>query len=81
MLNRYKVVWFASLGVGMGFFDFTIYLLFATYLKQVFFPDTSGWIGLLAVFATFAVGYIILHGRWGVCALAMSVISMAVKNH
>lgn len=58
MLNRYKVVWFASLGAGLEFFDFTIYLLFATYLKQVFFPDTSGWIGLLAVFATFAVGYI-----------------------
>jgi len=58
MFNRYKIVWLSGLGAGLEFFDFTIYLLFATYLKQVFFPNTNSWVGWLAIFATFAVGYI-----------------------
>jgi MFS family permease len=48
----------ASLGAGLEFFDFTIYVLFARYISANFFPQGNSLIALMNTFAIFAIGYL-----------------------
>ncbi len=54
-----KLTFFTSIGAGLEYFDFIIYGLLASYLSQLFFPTHDNVIGLIEIFAVFAVGYFI----------------------
>ena len=47
-----------SLGVGIEFFDFSIYATFALMIGQTFFPSEGHFTSLLFSVSTFAVGFI-----------------------
>lgn len=47
-----------SLASGLEFYDFIIYLLFATQISHVFFPTTNSLNALLASLALFSLGYL-----------------------
>ena len=47
-----------SFGNILEWYDFTIYGLFAIQISKAFFPNNSHFVGLLLVFATFAVGFL-----------------------
>lgn len=49
----------SALGGGLEMYDFTLYLLFAHVLAQLFFPKENALAGLLGVFAIFAIGYLV----------------------
>lgn len=53
-----KMVTLASLGAGLEFFDFTIYVLFARYIGANFFPQGNSLLALINTFAIFAIGYL-----------------------
>lgn len=54
-----KLTFFTSIGAGLEYFDFITYGLLASYLSQLFFPSHDNVIGLLEIFAVFALGYFI----------------------
>lgn len=53
-----RVLILCSLGGLLEFYDFIISALLASYIASVFFPTEATINGLLAAFATFAVGYL-----------------------
>lgn len=54
-----RVIFLSSLGGALEFYDFIIYLFFASTLSQLFFPSTNHLAALMGVFAVFAIGYLI----------------------
>lgn len=54
----YKLIVLASLGAGLEWFDFAIYLLLASVISYNFFPHGDSVIALMNTFATFALGYL-----------------------
>jgi MHS family proline/betaine transporter-like MFS transporter len=54
-----RVLLGGSVGQFIEFYDFTLYGLSAVVLSQLFFPGTSELAGLLAVFATFGVAFLV----------------------
>ena len=73
-LNRqdYRTLSLAALGGALEFYDFVIYVFFASVLGQLFFPvDMPDWLRLLQTFGIFAAGYLarplggILMGHFG----------------
>ena len=52
-----KVVWAASIGNFVEWFDFAIYGFLATTIAQVFFPSGDSTTALLKTFAVFAVAF------------------------
>jgi MFS family permease len=49
----------SALGGGLEMYDFTLYMLFAPILAELFFPKEDPLAGLLGVFAIFAIGYLV----------------------
>ncbi|MCL1125228.1 MFS transporter [Shewanella surugensis] len=66
-----RVLFLCSLGGLLEFYDFIISALLASYIASIFFPTETEINGLLAAFATFAVGYLarplggIIFGHFG----------------
>lgn len=55
----YKTFALAALGGTLEFYDFVIYVFFATVLGGLFFPpDMPGWLRQLQTFGIFAAGYL-----------------------
>ncbi|WP_454781985.1 MFS transporter [Legionella sp. WA2022007384] len=57
--NERKIIFLASLGGALEFYDFIIYVIFAPIISQVFFPKTDKFAALMSVYAVFAIGYLI----------------------
>lgn len=60
-LNRhdYQTLGLSALGGTLEFYDFVIYVFFATVLGSLFFPaDMPDWLRLLQTFGIFAAGYL-----------------------
>ncbi len=57
--NDYKTLLLAALGGALEFYDFIIFVYFATTLSELFFPaHLPLWIKTLQTFAIFAAGYL-----------------------
>lgn len=54
-----KIIFLASLGGALEFYDFIIYVIFAPVVSQNFFPETDKFASLMSVYAVFAIGYLI----------------------
>jgi MFS family permease len=54
-----KIIFLASLGGALEFYDFVIYVIFAPIISQVFFPATDKLASLMDIYAVFAIGYLI----------------------
>lgn len=55
----YRTMALAALGGALEFYDFVIYVFFASVLGQLFFPaDMPDWMRLLQTFGIFAAGYL-----------------------
>lgn len=52
-----RVVWAASIGNSVEWFDFALYGFLATTIAQVFFPSGDNTTALLKTFAVFAVAF------------------------
>ena len=57
--NDYKTLSLSALGGALEFYDFIIYVFFATVVGKLFFPvDMPEWLRLLQTFGIFAAGYL-----------------------
>ncbi|MDR3503748.1 MAG: MFS transporter [Legionella sp.] len=54
-----KIIFLASLGGALEFYDFIIYVIFAPIISHVFFPETDKLASLMKIYAIFAIGYLI----------------------
>lgn len=54
-----RSVLFASIGAVLEWYDVMLYGYFAVVFSRIFFPDQTGLIELIQVYATFAVGYLV----------------------
>lgn len=57
--NEQKIIFLASLGGALEFYDFVIYVIFAPLLSQIFFPEADKLASLMSVYAVFAIGYLV----------------------
>lgn len=58
-LREIKTLMLAALGGALEFYDFIIFIFFATLIGQLFFPeDLPLWLRQLQTFALFAAGYL-----------------------
>jgi MFS family permease len=58
--SDYKTLCLSALGGALEFYDFIIYVFFATVVGRLFFPaDMPEWLRLLQTFGIFAAGYLI----------------------
>lgn len=73
-----KIIFLASLGGALEFYDFIIYVIFAPIISQIFFPKTDKLAALMSVYAVFAIGYLIR--PLGGLLLAILAINMDVKK-
>lgn len=54
-----RTLWLASLGGALEFYDFVIFVFFATTIGALFFPpDIPDWLRQLQTFGIFAAGYL-----------------------
>ena len=58
LATQIKVVTAASIGGGLEFYDFVVYVFFANALSKLFFPKADHFAAILAVFGVFTAGYI-----------------------
>jgi MFS family permease len=57
--NDVRTLTLAALGGALEFYDFIIFVFFATVIGKLFFPpDTPEWLGLLQTYGIFAAGYV-----------------------
>ncbi|WP_213300738.1 MFS transporter [Paraburkholderia sacchari] len=57
-LSRKQLIFAATIGNALEFFDFTVYSFFALTIGKLFFPTMSSYGQLLASVATFGVGFV-----------------------
>ena len=57
-LSRRQLIFAATIGNALEFFDFTVYSFFALTIGKLFFPTMSSYGQLLASVATFGVGFV-----------------------
>ncbi|MBV8213571.1 MAG: MFS transporter [Verrucomicrobia bacterium] len=56
----YKTLWLATLGGVLEFYDFIIFVFFATTIGELFFPPGApDWVQQFQAFGVFAVGYFV----------------------
>ncbi|MBS0358418.1 MAG: MFS transporter [Proteobacteria bacterium] len=66
-----KIVFLSTLGGALEFYDFIVYMYFASVISQLFFPSGNQLTSLIEAFAVFALGYLmrplggILFGHFG----------------
>ncbi|EKE00587.1 MAG: MFS type sugar transporter [uncultured bacterium] len=58
-MKQSKITFLTSLGAGLEYYDFVLYVLLASFISQQFFPSTNRVAALFATFGVFAVGNII----------------------
>ena len=56
--SKGMVVAVSAVGGGLEMYDFVMYVLFAPIIGQLFFPSSNHYISQMAIFATFATGYL-----------------------
>ncbi|KAF1021845.1 MAG: Proline/betaine transporter [Paracidovorax wautersii] len=57
--SDYKTLGLSALGGTLEFYDFVIYVFFATVVSKLFFPaDMPDWLRMLQTFGIFAAGYL-----------------------
>ena len=57
--NDYKTLSLSALGGALEFYDFIIFVFFATVVGKLFFPaDMPDWLRLMQTFGIFAAGYL-----------------------
>ncbi|MEO5628529.1 MAG: MFS transporter, partial [Thermomonas sp.] len=90
--NQFKTLSLAALGGALEFYDFVIFVFFATTMGALFFPpDMPEWLRLVQTFGIFAAGYLArplggivmahfgdLHGRKRMFML--SILLMAIPT-
>ncbi len=54
-----KIIFLSSLGGALEFYDFIIYVFFASEFSELFFPSNNHFSSMMSVYATFAIGYLI----------------------
>jgi len=87
---QWKMIFLASLGGSLEFYDFIIYGIFAPYIASQFFPSSDANISLILTFSVFAAGFLIRplggvvlshfgdrYGRRNVFVASVLVISLA----
>jgi len=68
---QWRLIWLASLGGSLEFYDFIIYGIFAQYISRQFFPASDPAISLILSFSVLAIGYFarpvggVIIGRFG----------------
>ena len=65
--SDYKTLSLSALGGALEFYDFIIFVFFATVVGKLFFPaDMPEWLRLMQTFGIFAAGYLArpLGGSW-----------------
>ena len=90
--QQLKTLTLASLGGALEFYDFVIFVFFATTMGTLFFPpDMPGWLKLVQTFGIFAAGYLarplggILMGHFGDLSgrkrmFMLSILLMAIPT-
>ena len=69
--SDYKTLALSALGGTLEFYDFVIYVFFATVLGALFFPtDMPDWLRQLQTFGIFAAGYLAAKCRAPGCSWA-----------
>ncbi|MDR1057593.1 MAG: MFS transporter [Coxiellaceae bacterium] len=58
-MKQSKITFLSSIGAGLEYYDFVIYVIFASFISQNFFPDSNRVVALFATFGVFAIGNII----------------------
>lgn len=58
-MKQSKITFLASIGSGLEYYDYVLYVIFASYISQNFFPHTNHVAALFATFGVFAIGNII----------------------
>lgn len=59
MYSKAKLIFIATLGSFIEFFDFTIYSFFAAPIAAAVFPHKSHYIAMLLSFSVFALGFVV----------------------
>ena len=54
-----KVLFLSSLGGALEYYDFIIYIFFASVIEKVFFAQNSSYIATLKTLAIFSIGYLL----------------------
>jgi len=57
-LSLMQIRLMATIGSSLEFFDFTLFILFSSYINVHFFPANTGVVGIIPVLLVFAIGYI-----------------------
>ncbi len=57
-VRRTRAIAAAAIGNAFEWYDFTVFVLFAPYIAQAFFPDDSPTAGLVKAFLAFGVGFV-----------------------
>ncbi len=69
--QQWRIVWLASLGGSLEFYDFIIYGLFVPYISHQFFPSDNPTVSLILSFSVLALGFLarplggLILGRFG----------------
>jgi MFS family permease len=88
-INIGRIVVACFVGSTLEFYDFLLYgTMAALVFNKLFFPDFSPFVGTLAAFATFAVGFVarplgsVLFGYWGdkISRQKMLVLSLGLMG-
>jgi MFS family permease len=58
-MKQSKITFLTSIGTGLEYYDYAIYIIFASFISQNFFPSSNRTAALFAAFGVFAVGNII----------------------
>ncbi|AHE51706.1 MFS transporter [Sphingomonas sanxanigenens] len=56
--SRRRAVAAATIGNAFEWYDFSVFVLFAPFIAQAFFPDDDGTTGMIKALLTFAVGFV-----------------------
>jgi len=58
-MKQSKITFLTSIGSGLEYYDYVIYVIFAGFISQNFFPSSNRAAALFATFGVFAIGNII----------------------
>lgn len=77
--SDYKTLSLSAPGGALEFYDFIIFVFFATVVGKLFFPaDMPEWLRLMQTFGIFAAGY--WRGRWAASSWPTSVTCSGARR-
>ena len=56
--RQWKIIFLASIGSSLEWYDFIIYSIFAQYIARQFFPSDDPFASLTLSFSVLAIGYV-----------------------